>query len=202
MNDTISITDKDYYTTTKYRIYDPVQEDTIWSEIPRDYYYWYIVHPKLDQEGLYIKDNNNDNFLDAPLANQINIMNRWQYQNPETGWVSFLNVRFLNDEKQVGQVDFDPDIDRFTTNSYGSEINTERFDASAKVGYVFPETPYKTVGFQAAYSMHDQDSYFGFNEYAINHKSVYSNAIFNSILGSTLHKYKTGLSFTYDLNSF
>ncbi len=143
-------------------------------------------------------DNNNDNFLDIPLAKQINIMNRWQFTDAKIGLVSFMNVRYLKDDKQTGELDFDPDIDRFTTNSFGSEINTERFDASAKVGYVFPETPYKTVGFQAAYSMHDQDSYFGFNEYAINHKSVYSNAIFNSILGSTLHKYKTGLSFTYD----
>ena len=48
-------------------------------------------------------DNNDDGFLDAPLSNQINVQNRWQYQNPEKGWVSFFNVRFLNDEKQVGQ---------------------------------------------------------------------------------------------------
>ncbi|MFC2129797.1 hypothetical protein ACFLSQ_00025 [Bacteroidota bacterium] len=56
-----SIANKDYYTTTKYRIYDPVEKDTIWSEIPREHYYWYIVHPKMDQEGVYVKDNNNDN---------------------------------------------------------------------------------------------------------------------------------------------
>ncbi|MEO0901307.1 MAG: carboxypeptidase-like regulatory domain-containing protein, partial [Bacteroidota bacterium] len=82
--------------------------------------------------GLYIHgnrrdvdvDNNDDGFLDVPLANQINVMNRWQYQNPETGWVSFVNVRFLNDEKQVGQSDFNPDTDRFTNNAWGSEIDT------------------------------------------------------------------------------
>jgi hypothetical protein len=56
-----SIANKDYYTTTKYRIYDPVKQDTIWSEIPKEYYYWYIVHPKLDQEGVYVKDNSDDN---------------------------------------------------------------------------------------------------------------------------------------------
>ena len=143
-------------------------------------------------------DNNNDNFLDIPLAEQINIMNRWQYTDAKNGFVSFINFRYLKDDKQTGEVDFNPSTDRFTTNYFGSEINTERFDVSAKIGYVFPETPYKSLGFQAAYSMHDQDSYFGFNQYDINHKSVYSNAIFNSILGSTLHKIKTGLSFTYD----
>ena len=143
-------------------------------------------------------DENGDNFLDIPLAQQINIMNRWQFTDVQKGVVSFINFRYLKDDKQTGEVDFNPDTDRFTTNSFGSEIDTERFDVSAKLGYVFPETPYQSVGIQASYSMHDQDSYFGFNQYDINHKSVYSNAIFNSILGSTLHKFKTGLSFTYD----
>jgi len=36
---------RDYYTTTKYRIFDPEQNDTIWSEIPKEIYYFYVVHP-------------------------------------------------------------------------------------------------------------------------------------------------------------
>ncbi len=145
-----------------------------------------------------IEDRNNDGFLDAPLANQINVMNRWQYQNPETGWVSFLNIRFLNDEKQVGQSSFNPDTDKFTTNAWGSEIDTRRFDSSLKLGYVFPELPYQSFGFQASYSMHKQDSYYGFKRYDIDHESVYSNFIFNSIIGDTRSKFKTGLTFAYD----
>ena len=156
--------------------------------------------------GLYIhanrrdqkEDNNKDGFLDAPLANQINIMNRWQYQNPETGWVSFVNVRFLNDEKQVGQLDFNPKTDKFTNNVWGSEIDTRRFDSSLKLGYVFPELPFQSIGFQASYSNHKQDSYFGFNRYDIIHESMYSNIILNSILGDTQNKFKTGITFAYD----
>jgi len=143
-------------------------------------------------------DNNDDGFLDIPLANQINIQNRWQYQNPETGWVSFFNFRFLNDEKQVGQTDFNPDTDRFTANEWGSEIDTKRFDSSVKLGYVFPELPFQSFGFQASYSNHNQESYYGFNVYDIDHESVYSNLIFNSIIGNTQHKFKTGLTFAYD----
>lgn len=156
--------------------------------------------------GLYIhgnkrtqkEDNNNDGFLDAPLADQINVMNRWQYQDAEKGWVSFFNVRFLNDEKQVGQVDFNPDTDKFTTNAWGSEINTRRFDTSLKLGYVFPELPFQSLGFQTSYSLHKQDSYFGFRTYDINHESLYSNLIFNSIIGDTRNKFKTGITFAYD----
>jgi outer membrane receptor for ferrienterochelin and colicin len=156
--------------------------------------------------GLYIhgnmraqkEDNNGDGFLDAPLGNQINVMNRWQYQDAEKGWVSFLNVRFLNDEKQVGQVDFEPATDKLTNNSWGSEINTRRFDTSLKLGYVFPELPFQSFGFQTAYSLHKQDSYFGFRTYDINHESIFTSLLFNSIIGDTRNKFKTGISFAYD----
>ena len=158
------------------------------------------------QTGLYVHgnyrgqkfDKNEDGFLDAPLSNQINVMNRWQFTDAEKGWVSFINVRFLSDEKQTGELDFNPDVDKGTTNFWGSEIKTKRFDTSAKLGYVFPELPYQSFGFQMAYSNHQQDSYFGLNGYDINHQSVYSNLIFNSIIGDTRNKFKTGLSFTYD----
>jgi outer membrane receptor for ferrienterochelin and colicin len=143
-------------------------------------------------------DNNDDGFFDVPLSNQINIQNRWQYQNPEKGWVSFFNLRYLNDEKQVGQTSFNPDADRFTANAWGSEIDTQRFDSSLKLGYVFPELPFQSFGFQASYSNHQQESYYGFNVYDIAHESVYSNLIFNSIIGNTQHKFKTGLTFAYD----
>ena len=53
-------------------------------------------------------DNNNDSFLDVPLIKQINVMNRWQYTNLEKGLISFLNVRFLDDQKQSGQLAYDP----------------------------------------------------------------------------------------------
>ncbi|MEM8765028.1 MAG: TonB-dependent receptor [Bacteroidota bacterium] len=156
--------------------------------------------------GLYIHgnrrdvevDNNDDGFLDNPLANQINISNRWQYQNPEKGWVSFINVRFLNDEKQLGETGFNPDTDRFTTNAWGSEIDTQRFDGSVKLGYVFPDLPFQSFGFQASYSYHSQESYYGLNQYNIDHKSVYSSLLFSSIIGSTQHKFKTGIDFAYD----
>lgn len=158
------------------------------------------------QTGLYIHgnyrgekfDRNEDNFLDMPLSNQINIMNRWQYTDAEKGWVSFLNVRFLNDEKQTGELNFNPIIDQGTTNAWGSEIDTQRFETSAKLGYVFPETPFQSIGFQMAYSNHQQDSYFGLNVYDIDHESVYANLIFNSIIGDTRNKFKTGLNFAYD----
>lgn len=143
-------------------------------------------------------DMNNDGFLDNPVGKQINILNRWQYNDVEKGWVSFLNVRYMKDEKQAGQVDFDPETDKFTTNAWGSEVNTEKIEISNKTGYVFPDEPYKSFGLQNSFQSHKQDSYFGFNQYDIHQKSYYSNLIYNSIISNTKNKFATGLNFTYD----
>ena len=156
--------------------------------------------------GLYIHgnmrdkkfDKNKDSFLDMPLQKQLNAMNRWQYTNNEKGIVSFINFRFLKDDKQTGQVNFNPDTDKFTTNYWGSEIDTQRFDFSGKLGYVNPEITWQSLGFQFAYSNHQQDSYFGLKVYDIEQNSIYSNLIYNSIIGDTRQKIKMGASFTYD----
>ncbi|TRX42220.1 TonB-dependent receptor plug domain-containing protein [Flavobacterium restrictum] len=143
-------------------------------------------------------DQNKDGFLDNPLAKQVNILNRYQYYNAEKGLVSFINFRYMNDKKQTGQLDFDPAKDRGTTHYWGSEINTERLDVSTKVGYVFKDMPYQSIGFQNAFNSHNQQSYFGLNPYNIKQSSYYSNLIFNSIINNTMHKFATGLNFTYD----
>lgn len=156
--------------------------------------------------GLYLHGNirdrkfdmNEDSFLDAPLQQQINLMNRWQYTNPEKGFVSFINFRYLNDSKQTGQMSFNPDTDKFTTNAWGSEILTQRFDVSVKTGFVNTEIPWQSLGVQAAFSRHNQESYFGFNQYDILHNSLYASAIYNSIISDSRHKVKTGLNYTYD----
>lgn len=156
--------------------------------------------------GLYIHGNthhgvhdvNDDGFLDMPQYDQINIMNRWQYTNPEKGILTFIDFKFLNDEKQTGEIDFDPRTDKLTTNAWGSEIDTQRFEASVKLGYVNPEVPWQSVSVQTAFSSHKQDSYFGLKQYDILHNSLYSNVIYNSIISDSRHKVKTGLSYTYD----
>ena len=143
-------------------------------------------------------DMNNDGFLDNPLAKQINVLNRYQYYNEEKGLVSFINFKYMNDKKQTGELDFDKNRDRGTTNYWGSEINTQRLDISTKVGYVFKNMPYQSIGFQNAFNVHDQHSYFGLNQYNIKQSSYYSNLIFNSIISNTMNKFATGLNFTYD----
>jgi outer membrane receptor for ferrienterochelin and colicins len=143
-------------------------------------------------------DKNNDGFLDNPLQKQVNLINRYQYYSAETGWVSFINFQFMDDKKQLGQLDYNPYTDRGTTNFWGSEIDTKKVDIFTKIGYVFKDMPYQSIGFQNAFSSYNQDSYFGLNGYNIKQNSFYSNLIFNSIIDNDRNKFATGLNFTYD----
>ena len=143
-------------------------------------------------------DHNHDGFIDNPIGNQINLLNRWQYSDAEKGWVSFVNLNYMKDERQAGEINYNPLTDKGTTNAWGSEVNSERFTLSNKTGYVFPDTPYKSIGLQNSFQSHRQDSYFGLNSYDIHQKSWYGNLIYNSIIGNTQHKFATGLSGTYD----
>ena len=143
-------------------------------------------------------DKNKDGFLDMPLSEQVNVLSRFQYLDSEKGWVSFFNIRFLQDDKIFGQADFIPKSHKNTSSVWGSEIVTNRYESSLKIGYVFPDLPYQSFGAQLAYSDHSQESYFGLRTYDIRHKSGFANLLFNSILGNTLHKFKTGIQFAYD----
>lgn len=143
-------------------------------------------------------DTNNDGFLDNPLGSQINVMNRWQYLNQEKGWIAFLTARYMKDEKQMGQTDFNPAKDKGSSQVWGSEIHTDKVDAQAKLGYVFPDMPFQSIGFQNSFSYHKQNSYFGHNVYDITQRSWYSNLIFNSIIQNTKNKFATGINFVYD----
>ena len=143
-------------------------------------------------------DGNGDDFLDVPLAKQINVLNRWQYINTEKGWVGFGTIRLMQDQKQVGALEFNNDNDRGQNRLWGSEINTNRIDASLKTGYVFPEFSFRSFGFQSAYSQHKQEAYYGYRVYNIDHQSLYTNFLYNSIIGNTKNKFKAGMNFSYD----
>lgn len=144
-------------------------------------------------------DNNSDGFLDAPLAQQVNVLNRWQYIDAEKGWVGFLGFNILSDKKQIGQVAFDPDKHKFGNQFWGGEIETDKWNSTLKVGYVFPDTPYKSVGFQTAIGRHSQKAYFGNRLHNVSYTSYFHHLVYQSILGNTQHKFKAGAQYMVDL---
>jgi outer membrane receptor for ferrienterochelin and colicins len=141
-------------------------------------------------------DQNNDSFIDFPKGTQFNVMNRWVY-NSGTGWLGQFGLKAVRDTKLGGQTGFDPDMDKFSTNRYGFELNTGRLEGWGKLGYQFRNKPYKSVGLQLSATSHDHDSYFGLNVHDATETTLYSNLIYQSIIGSTKHSFKTGFSFFY-----
>lgn len=149
--------------------------------------------------GLNVKnDHNKDGFIDEPVGNQFNILNRWNYDNAKNHFHSSLIGRYLKDDRQAGQMDFIPKEHQFTTQYWGSESKVEKWDVYYKLGKVYPDLPYKSMGFQANFSHHKQEAYYGFQTYNVKNNNLYFNYIYQSILSNTFHNFKTGISFKTD----
>jgi outer membrane receptor for ferrienterochelin and colicin len=142
-------------------------------------------------------DFNDDGFRDMPTGNQFSVVNRWKYEDGK-GFLTQFGFKMLLDNRTGGQSAFDPDEDKFTTNNYGLGINTKRYEGFAKIGYVFPEKKYKSIGLQLSAFKHEQDSYFGMTAYDAKQNNFYANLIYQSIIGNTNHKFRTGLSISAD----
>jgi outer membrane receptor for ferrienterochelin and colicins len=142
-------------------------------------------------------DHNKDGFRDLPTGNLFTLMNKWGFDNNK-GVMSQFGFRILTDNRTGGEVNFDASKDKFTSNSYGLGINTKRYETFGKLGYVFPEKKYKSIGLQVAAFDHTQNSYFGFTNYNAHQQNFYSNLIYQSIIHTTTHKFRTGFSFLYD----
>src|SRR5690554_7508402 len=97
----------------------------------------------------------------------------------------------MKDEKQTGEIDFDKNIHKLSTDKWGSELNTDKFDVSAKVGYVFPDQPYKSFGWQNAFSYHRQNSYLGLIKFTIAQEIINSNFLYTSFFINPMHKFST-----------
>ncbi len=141
-------------------------------------------------------DRNQDGFLDMPLVNQINLLNRWKYQSKALH--SQFGIQFLSEERQGGQSAFNPDMIRNADNPYGIGVKTNRFETFLKIGYVFKQRTATSFGFQNQLVVHDQNSYFGLNNYDARQVSYYGNFMFQSWLFHSNHQLTTGVSFMLD----
>lgn len=142
-------------------------------------------------------DFNKDGFRDLPTGNSFGLVNRYNYYDGK-GLESQLGIKILNDKRTGGEVMFDPGADKNTTNHYGLGIDIKRYEVFAKAGYVFSGKKYKSIGLQLDGISHTQDSYFGLTNYDAKQQTFYSNLIYQSIINTTIHKFRTGLSFVYD----
>ena len=144
-------------------------------------------------------DNNNDGFRDNPTGQQLNILNRFQYSNLEKGLVGFFDFNYVFDERVYGQNEYiGHTLFQKNQNFWGGKTDAEIIKTNFKFGYVDPEITYRSLGIQFAYTGIDIGSSFGNSIHEINQSSIFTNLVYNSIIGNTLHKIKTGISLSYD----
>ncbi|SDM37638.1 Outer membrane receptor proteins, mostly Fe transport [Siphonobacter aquaeclarae] len=137
-------------------------------------------------------DKNGDGFLDNPLYAQGNIVNRWKYQSDR--WMSQFGVKALYEDRTGGQMD----AGRDKPNVYEFGNTTKRIEVFSKTAQLFPKKPYKGLALIVNGVYHDASARFGRTPYAGTEKSLYSNLIYQNIIGDTRHTYKVGASFLLD----
>ena len=153
----------------------------------------------LHDNFMYNKHMNfsNNGFRDAPVGNLFSGVGRWKYENGK-GFILQFGIKFLNDDRTGGEIDFNPSTDRLTENRYGLAFDIERYEAFAKIGYVFPQHTQRSIGLQLSGSAYNQASYFGLRTYDADQRNAYANLIYQDIIGTVAHKFRTGLSMQYD----
>lgn len=142
-------------------------------------------------------DQNNDSFLDQPLGSTYLLGNRWMYYNPQ-GWEIQLGLKGVYMDLWGGESSYNRNQEVSTSSPWGFYNNTQRAEAWAKIGKIYTDKPFQSMGLQLNAFYHDQDARYGLNTYQGKQKSFYANYIFQSIIHSTEHTIKFGGSFQYD----
>ena len=100
-------------------------------------------------------DGNGDGFLDDPVTTQYSAFLR--YNHPNTGHFGCkLGIKALKEDRLSGQMAFDPKRrGEANYDLYGIHINTERYEAFAKTGFIF-DRPETSLGVQQQINRRDK----------------------------------------------
>jgi len=142
-------------------------------------------------------DKNHDQFLDDPMVTQYNFINRWNWDVSKNFKTQF-GVKFIDEQRIGGQKGYKTNLSNDINNAYRIHIDTRRYEAFAKIGYLFPNDDDKSIALITNYSSHRQNSFYGLRTYDADQKYFYANLLFQSYIGNLKHKYTVGLSYVYD----
>lgn len=142
-------------------------------------------------------DQNKDGYLDQPLGNQFVIANRWFAflpQNFELQW----GVKASYADNVGGQKNFQKGQEISLLKPWGFESDIMRVEAWSKIGKIFKDKPWKSMGLQLSTWHHQQNAIYGYNNYKGKDYGWYANYIYQSIIDNTNHVIKFGASANMD----
>lgn len=139
-------------------------------------------------------DINKDNFMDLPRFNTFNVLQKWKYFG-DSDFESQMGIQYFRDKKNGGTID---GINNSVQNVFRFQSENENLRVYGKAGYIFPNSSYKSIGFQWAFNKFDNKSLYGNRDYTGSHSNVFLNLIYQSSLFNEHHKFRTGISFLFD----
>ena len=158
-----------------------------------DFYDILMIHGSMNQWRM---DMNDDNFLDMPLAKQVNIYNKLSYNSGKRleGQAGF---RIIAEERLGGEMNFEK-AEKGSSSVYGALINSRRYEAFTKTGMVNPKKRYQSMGLQLNAVYHTHDSWIGLRTYNAEQQSFYANYSYITKLFSEKHIIRMGADMKID----
>src|SRR5690606_10200435 len=131
-------------------------------------------------------------FMDQPLGEQFMFANRWFYFT-DKGWEFQAGVKGSFLKNEGGQIKPSP-----SDSLWKYTMDLKRIEGWAKIGKIYKEKPWKSMGLQLSGGHHVQDSHYGNRSYKAQQSSIYVNYIFQTQIKTPEHKIKAGASFVGD----
>ncbi len=154
------------------------------------------------QQGFMEMDENGDGFLDMPVGQHGNLLNRWDIQKGD--YTGRILVRGLYDQKHGGAVRGGRAMHPIAIPNYGGEpdlynidLRTYRVEGYMKNGYVFDADKGTSIGIIAAASYHNQSNQYGHKDWQAAQTNAYLNAMFQTHFTDE-HKLTAGLSVNFN----
>lgn len=136
-------------------------------------------------------DGNDDGFLDMPLKEQVNVMNRWSHKLDN--YVAQYGVRYLHEDRTGGQATKHHDF----VDPYQVKLNTNRVELFTKQAYIIDKEKVESVALILSGSYHEQKSRYDRTPYNVYQKNVYASLLYEKEF-TPKHGLSAGLSLNYD----
>lgn len=147
-----------------------------------------LVHYSNDKKQ---HDGNDDGFLDTPLREQVNLMNRWYHKLDK--YVAQYGVRYLHESRTGGQATKHHDF----VDPYRVHLNTNRAELYTKQAYIIDNEKVESVALILSGSYHEQKSMYDRTPYNVYQNNVYASLLYEKEF-SKAHSLSAGLSMNYD----
>lgn len=149
-----------------------------------------LVHYSKDNNE---HDRNDDGFLDMPLKEQVNLMNRWNYKY--NNYVSQYGVRYLHENRTGGQVKHSGGKEMY--DPYRIHFETNRAELFTKQAYIINPEKVESVALIGSGSYHEQISNYDKTLYNVYQKNMYASLMYEKEF-TPMHHLSTGLSLNHD----